>query len=546
MDNIKQIDCLVRIADALRGSVETNNIVPALYIISELRRKFDANQEGLEYLWQHVTDLTYELKLAPVFESKESFFRIYGYLRNDIDFANIDYEMLLALNFRILGKNFVRFGVSDALFQLLSEKAQKLHGRILIAEGEKFVPYLQKIVNQNNDNFYTITVSKQFEFEVIRNIFAHHSNVKVDLARIYDYEFLNQNFDGIISIPNFGANLMEFERHNFMCRESEFIALENLLLHLSLQGRLIILLPPRISFGVGRIKELRNFIQHSYGIEDISELPEGVLANTNLKTYLYTFTKDFQDEILIKKYKFAEKEQNIVKKFSSELKVSDETFVMLSELEEQGDWNVDKIFTTQDSDWQKYHNSNTKKLFLKDVADVFRGKAITEKDPRGRIGVINISNIQEYNIDYDGLDYIDDEERKVSKYLLKEGDLLLPVRGTAIKSAVFHQQPYPCIASANIIVIRPYPRQISATYLKLFFDSDIGKKILKSIQQGATIINISYKDLQYIEIPCLPYDEQMEISEKYNQALAIYQKTIEEAQKQWNSVVTNLQKKLEE
>ena len=275
-------------------------------------------------------------------------------------------------------------------------------------------------------------------------------------------------------------------------------------------------------------------------------MPEGVLANTNLKTYFYTFTKDFQDEILIKKYKFAEKEQNIVKKFSSELKVSDETFVMLSELEEQGDWNVDKIFTAQDSDWQKYHNSNTKKVFLKDVADVFRGKAITEKDPSGRIGVINISNIQEYNIDYDGLDYIDDEERKVSKYLLKEGDLLLPVRGTAIKSAVFHQQPYPCIASANIIVIRPYPRQISATYLKLFFDSDIGKKILKSIQQGATIINISYKDLQYIEIPCLPYDEQMEISEKYNQALAIYQKTIEGAQKQWNFVVTNLQKKLEE
>lgn len=124
---------------------------------------------------------------------------------------------------------------------------------------------------------------------------------------------------------------------------------------------------------------------------------------------------------------------------------------MLSELEEQGDWNVDKIFTAQDSDWQKYHNSNTKKVFLKDVADVFRGKAITEKDPSGRIGVINISNIQEYNIDYDGLDYIDDEERKVSKYLLKEGDLLLPVRGTAIKSAVFHQQPYPCIKMCSCL-----------------------------------------------------------------------------------------------
>lgn len=61
--------------------------------------------------------------------------------------------------------------------------------------------------------------------------------------------------------------------------------------------------------------------------------------------------------------------------------------------------------------------------------------------------------------------------------------LLIPARGTAIRVAVFKEQSYPCIASSNVIVIRAKskelnPKELNPTYLKVFFDSSLGRKIL--------------------------------------------------------------------
>ena len=56
---------------------------------------------------------------------------------------------------------------------------------------------------------------------------------------------------------------------------------------------------------------------------------------------------------------------------------------------------------------------------------------------------MNISNIGQYEIDYDGLDKLEEEERKVANYILQDGDVLLPARGTAIRTAVFREQSYP-------------------------------------------------------------------------------------------------------
>lgn len=162
---------------------------------------------------------------------------------------------------------------------------------------------------------------------------------------------------------------------------------------------------------------------------------------------------------------------------------------------DMGDWNVDRIFESQDEDWIKFQESNVKKQELGTVASIFRGKAVNKKDPNGSIGVVNISNIGEYEIDYTGLDYLDEEERKVTNYLLQDGDLLIPARGTAIRVAIFKEQAYPCIASSNVIVIRGIDESLSTTYLKLFFDSPLGRKMLVTRQQGTAVMNISYKEL---------------------------------------------------
>lgn len=223
------------------------------------------------------------------------------------------------------------------------------------------------------------------------------------------------------------------------------------------------------------------------------------------------------------------------------LEVADDTFVMLAELEEQGDWSIDRIFAQQDEDYLSFQNSSVRKDTIGNVAEVFRGKSVTKKDPAGNIGVVNISNIGEYEIDYAGLDHLQEEERRVSTYLLQEGDVLLPARGTAIRTAVFHEQSYPCIASSNLIVIRPDARILDSTYLKIFLDSPIGNKIISGAQQGMTVMNISYKDLEVLEVPIPSMEKQKAVAKEYRDELTKYMEAVTAAEKRWSEILAKLQ-----
>lgn len=171
------------------------------------------------------------------------------------------------------------------------------------------------------------------------------------------------------------------------------------------------------------------------------------------------FIRPGDDDIIIRRYTAGDRK--IRRSVVTSLEVADDTFVMIDELEEQGDWSIDRIFAQQDEEYHNFQKSGIRKELIENVAQVFRGKAVNKKDPAGNIGVVNISNIGDYDIDYESLDHLQEEERKVANYLLQEGDVLLPARGTAIRTAVFHEQIYPCIASSNVIVIRPEkPRQL--------------------------------------------------------------------------------------
>lgn len=320
------------------------------------------------------------------------------------------------------------------------------------------------------------------------------------------------------------------------------IAAENLALHLKSEGILSIVLPAKITFGGGRVKELREFLQSMYCIKEIAELPSGIFENTAVKAYLLTITTGRTDEVTIKRY--VTNTKNPRKDGIGRLVVQDDTFVLEDELTDMGDWNVDRIFESQDEDWIRFQESNVKKQELGTVASIFRGKAVSHKDPTGNIGVVNISNIGEYEIDYSSLDHLEEEERKVTNYLLKDGDLLIPARGTAIRVAIFKEQTYPCIASSNVIVIRAIDESLSTTYLKLFFDSPLGRKMLITRQQGTAVMNISYKELNNIEIPLPSVEEQKQIADTYTREFEVYKKAIQEAESRWSSVLAELQERI--
>jgi len=325
-----------------------------------------------------------------------------------------------------------------------------------------------------------------------------------------------------------------------MCRETDMVALENLLLHLSAVGELAIVLPGRITFAGGHVNDLRKFVTQMYKLEMIAELPDGIFQNTGIKTYLITVAAGRTEDVVIRKYEAADRKtkRGPVEKMT----ISEDTFAMQEEIEENGDWSIDKLLTQQNEDYMRYQASDSRKIPLGDVAEIFRGKAVSRKDQTGDIGVVNISNIGQYDIDYNGLDKIDEEERKVQNYILQEGDVVIPARGTAIRSAVFHERTYPCIASSNLIVIRPDQKKLNSMFLKIFIDSPIGNNMISSLQQGMTVMNISYKDLKVLEVPFPSIEEQGQIAKEYENSYKKYTESISEAEKQWKDTLDKLQK----
>lgn len=127
---------------------------------------------------------------------------------------------------------------------------------------------------------------------------------------------------------------------------------------------------------------------------------------------------------------------------------------------------------------------------------------------------------------------------------MEDVDVLLTARGTATRSAVFRRQDYPCIASANMVVIRPRQDLLDSTYLKMFFDSPLGRKILSSSQQGTVVVNLSFRDVQEVEIPLPAIHEQKKLTEEYERELEAYLSTVKAAEERWNNTLEKLQTRL--
>ena len=540
--NNRRIDRLYSFFNAIRGNNTSNEYERTLAVLKKTMdlqsaavdedfNPCELNDEELYELMRNVAD---DFGIVNPFPDKERFYDIYRTLKNFVDVTWTDIIEY--------GDRRSKFRIPEALIDEMEKNFIEGFQEVLIPEAEKFSPCLERLVEAHGDSHFMLTTMDNFYYKILNEMFSDNEMVDVKQTSIYEYEFTSEKFDLILAVPIFGVRDKADEQSTFICREYDMIAAENLALHLKSEGILSIVLPAKITFGGGRVKELREFLQSMYCIKEIAELPSGIFENTAVKAYLLTITTGRTDEVTIKRY--VTNTKNPRKDGIGRLVVQDDTFVLEDELTDMGDWNVDRIFESQDEDWIRFQESNVKKQELGTVASIFRGKAVSHKDPTGNIGVVNISNIGEYEIDYSSLDHLEEEERKVTNYLLKDGDLLIPARGTAIRVAIFKEQTYPCIASSNVIVIRAIDESLSTTYLKLFFDSPLGRKMLITRQQGTAVMNISYKELNNIEIPLPSVEEQKQIADTYTREFEVYKKAIQEAESRWSSVLAELQERI--
>lgn len=528
-----RIDRLYSFFNAIRGFNSPDEYVSTLAV---LKKVMDIQEQSIDEisdsdLYRIMQQVADDFMVPNPFPKMEKFIDIYRTLRG---FEDVTWTDIIEY-----GDRRTMFRIPEALADEMEKNFIEGFQEVLIPEAEKFSPCLERIVNAHSDSHFTLTTMNPFYHKILSEMFSDNDMVDVKQTSIYEYEFTSEKFDLILAVPVFGARDKSDEHRDFICREYDMIAAENLALHLKSDGILSIVLPARITFGGGNVKELRTFLQSMYCLKEIADLPAGIFENTGVKTYLLTITTGRTDEVVIKRY--VTDTENPRRDGFDKLIVQDDTFVLEDELYDMGDWNIDRIFESQDEDWIKFQESNVKKQELGTVASIFRGKAVNKKDLHGSIGVVNISNIGDYEIDYSSLDHLEEEERKVTNYLLQTGDLLIPARGTAIRVAIFKEQSYPCIASSNVIVIRSTDENLSTTFLKLFFDSPLGRKMLVTRQQGTAVMNISYKELNHIEIPLPSIEEQNAIAEEYEKELEAYKKAIHDAESRWNSTLARLQ-----
>ena len=406
--------------------------------------------------------------------------------------------------------------------------------KILITEAEKHLSGLKELLKELKNSQTTLTTESKQMYLLLKLVFADYQNIKVIYESIYSDCLIDEKFDYIYTFPSLGYKPENLGR-KFLTRDSDGVAMENMLGHLDENGTLDIIVPAKITFASMGYEKLRAFITNNYNVKSIFMLPEGTFRPaTAIKTYLFTIAKVMQEEIEIGSMKvdkeiFSVEEQKLI---------STKDFLL------HDDWRVELLLSEDDENIQKFKNSILQKVKLKEVAEVFRGKSILKKDTTvGSISVINISNIENGEINYKNMDTIEEEERKIKRYQLIDNDVLLSCRGTAIKSAVFKDQNKAIIASANVIVIRP-KEKVLGEYVKIFFESPVGMAIIKSFQRGTTFMNINHSDIMEMEIPLLPIRQQNEIIEAYNEEQNIYKASISEAEKRWENIKNNLYSEL--
>lgn len=178
--------------------------------------------------------------------------------------------------------------------------------------------------------------------------------------------------------------------------------------------------------------------------------------------------------------------------------------------------------------------SKVEKVRLGDIAEVFRGKAITKdlKKP-GEFLVLNIVNIVSGEINYENMESVDWDDRKMKRHLLEAGDLLITCRGTVVKIAVFEDIGKKVIASSNIIVVR-LKKGMSPRFLKLFLESPVGETILKSVMPFGPVLNLSPGIITHLMIPVLPMRKQELLVKQYEEELNRYQEALRKMNETWS------------
>jgi hypothetical protein len=270
-------------------------------------------------------------------------------------------------------------------------------------------------------------------------------------------------------------------------------------------------------------------------VQTIYSLPDGLFRPyTSIKTYQVDFRKAPVEEVILGRLHMEK----------SKLVAEREISIHPDRFRELDHWRIELLLDEDQDTLRSFQQAATPKVKLRDVAEIFRGKSVLKQDLKpGNIKVLNISNLDDGEVLLDQLETIDEEERKVKRYEILPGDLVMTCRGTVNKLAVFPDAQGMVIASSNMIVIR-FKSAIKSHFAKMFLESPVGTALIQSFQRGTTVMNLNPADVAELELPLVPEDTQQELIQRYIQEKERYKEVVREAANRWEQVKSQLYEQL--
>lgn len=291
-------------------------------------------------------------------------------------------------------------------------------------------------------------------------------------------------------------------------------------------------------------KEARQFMVDNNYIESIISLPAGILSYSQVKISLIVFNKNKKSNEI----KFIDLSDCYTRTYSR--KIVDVRQCLERVVENTINVSSEEIASNDYSFNLKTYSNNIDLDCPAELgtisSDIFRGYAFStsefseisvDETQEYNYKVLEISNIDENGIIGNNFKYINSKDKDFDKYLIKNNDILLSARGSNTKICLVRiKNSERIIANSSIVIIRANSKQINPIYLKMFLDSDKGKKVLSGIVVGVTIPSLNVKDLIKLNVSC----PDINIQNKFVDEYSLIAKQIESATKELEKMKKNL------
>lgn len=167
-----------------------------------------------------------------------------------------------------------------------------------------------------------------------------------------------------------------------------------------------------------------------------------------------------------------------------------------------------------------WYDMNMKYIKLDEIADVFAGVNFSSRQDSSHtvegIPILNVANITDEGRitgEYKTMN----ADRDMSRFTVRQGDLVISSRGTVAKAAIVEKEQDGFIISSNLIGVRMKNNKIPAEFLDLYLRSIYGRReVLKVQKSSAMFVHLTVNSVRSINIPIASEEEMVKVKNFLN------------------------------